>query len=98
MKYTQIKNGQAIVTINGSFNLRLAEELRREMEEVVNSGEKELIVDMSKTVYMDSAGLGVLVDIKEMLEEVEGRIEVIGLTGHCLELFQTTMLYDEFCS
>lgn len=94
--YTEIKDGQVIVRVTESLNVRVAQEIELELNEALNMGEKRVIVDMSQTNYMDSTGLGVLVDIKERLDEIQGEMTLVGVHGYCFKVFKQVRLDEAF--
>lgn len=97
MQYTEIKNGVVFIKVTDSFNIRVADKVKEEIDEALDMGEKKVHIDMSQTTYIDSSGLGVLIDVKNRLKDVAGEIIVTGLCGYCLEVFEATRLDEEFC-
>lgn len=99
MKYTEFrKDGKVLVAVEGSLNVKVASELQDELDEVLEMGEKDIIVDMSSTSYIDSTGLGVLVGLKEKLDEIGGDVAITGLRDYCLEVFKVTRLHEYFAT
>lgn len=97
MNYAIIKDDRIFVQVNGSLNIKVAAEVKEEIETFLDTGQKKVTVDFSKTDYIDSTGLGVLVEIKERLDETKGEIVVTNLHGRCLDVFKATRLDEDFC-
>jgi len=95
--YTEKKNGQVIVKVAGSFNIRVAKIVEEEVGEALDTGEKSVVVDMAETTFIDSTGMGILIDIRIRLQAVGGSIQVLGLNGYCLEAFEQANLITDFC-
>lgn len=94
--YTERKDGWIVVKVEGSLNLKVAKQIQNELEEALETGEKSVLFDLSRTDNMDSSGLGVLIDTKERLDEISGECIIAGLRGHCRELFRMTRLDEQF--
>lgn len=97
MNYATIKDGQIFVQVDGSLNIKVAVELKEEIDTLLDTGQRKVTFDFSKTSYIDSTGLGVLVEIKDRLDEINGETAVINLHGRCLDVFQATRLDEDFC-
>lgn len=97
MNYATIKDGQIFVQVDGSLNIKVAVELKEEIDTLLDTGQRKVTFDFSKTSYIDSTGLGVLVEIKDRLDEINGETVVINLHGRCLDVFQATRLDEDFC-
>lgn len=96
MQYSEIRDGVVFVTLGSIINVKVAENLRVELSEFLDMGEKKIIIDFSKAEFIDSAGLGVLIEIRERLDESNGELILRGLKGYCLNLFEITCLTQDF--
>ncbi|WP_432735895.1 STAS domain-containing protein [Maridesulfovibrio sp. FT414] len=61
--------------------------------EVVEAGEKKLVIDFSRVEFMDSTGLAGLLPVKKMLPG-DGHVLVVGLTPRVKQLFKLTKVDD----
>lgn len=95
MKYAKVENGCVVVKIKGSMYLHIADRVSDEIEEVITTGEKKIMVDLSETDYIDSSGLGVLVDAKKAMDAAGGEFQIIGLHEDIVPLFQQTRMDKE---
>jgi anti-sigma B factor antagonist len=96
MKYAEVREGVVFVKVKGSFNIKAAMNLEEELNGYLDMGEKKFFFDFSETDYIDSTGLGVLITLKERLDEMNGEVVLSGLKGNCLEIFKATRLNEEF--
>ncbi|MFS8879805.1 STAS domain-containing protein [Synechococcus sp. H55.11] len=51
----------AIVPLEGRFDAKVASEVRQLLQQVLDFGYHNLLIDMSAVTFMDSSGLGVLI-------------------------------------
>lgn len=83
MKAAAKKFGQtgAILLLSGEIDLYSATELWRILSAVLNTGRKDLILDFEKVEYLDSSGVGVIINLLQTLKKQNGRLLVAGLKG-----------------
>jgi anti-anti-sigma factor len=73
--------GIGLVAVAGDVNLANAQDMKDAALKLVAQGARHLVVDLSKTVYLDSAGIGVLKGLLARLKERGGVLAVAGATG-----------------
>ncbi len=59
-------------------------------------GVSTLVMEMSKVPYLDSSGLGVLLNLKDRLGKAGGELVLVGLTDYAKKLLSLTHLEREF--
>jgi anti-anti-sigma factor len=96
MKYVEVRKNEVIITVGESFSLDVQDDIEDEIKEFLLSDMSKFTVDMSATKFMDSSGLGVLVDIKEKLKAKGGELILKCVHGRCMEVFENTFLVDSF--
>ena len=62
--------GPVVLTVQGEHDLHTAPELRRRIDELIESGEP-IVVDLSPATFVDSSILGVLLDGRRRATEGE---------------------------
>jgi anti-sigma B factor antagonist len=62
----------------------------------LSSGKKILLIDLYKTSFMDSSGLGSLVVVLKRVREHEGRLAICSLSGQASMLLEITELEKVF--
>ncbi len=64
------------------------------ISKVINAikDKKEVIIDMEQLNFIDSIGLGAIIDISRYVEDNGGKLKLINLQKHILKLFDTTGL------
>jgi anti-sigma B factor antagonist len=56
-----------VVRVGGEIDLASAPELRQCLDQTINGGSRQLVVDLRQVGFMDSVGLGVLVGARRRL-------------------------------
>ena len=77
MEYeTRTKSGVAILNLRGEIDVSCAPNLRETMMDLIERNKGQLLVNLGDVVYMDSAGLSVLIAAHRQAQKVDG---VLGL-------------------
>jgi anti-anti-sigma factor len=71
-------------------------ELRSKLREIVQEGAREVVVDLSAVLMVDSCGIGLLISAHNSLKKVGGQLAVIHASADLLELFQTMRMHQHF--
>ncbi len=70
--------------------------LREKVNELLDSGQKNLLLNLEKVSYMDSAGIGELVACYKRAKEKEGTVKLLNPSGKVYDLLQLTKLEEVF--
>ena len=91
-------NGKAIIGINSNrLDVSNMQNLKKSLNEVVDAGNKNLILDLSGVSFVDSSGLSVFIGLFKRLNGLENAsLELAGLEEQPTELFQITQLDKVF--
>ena len=94
MGFTESKGpgGVAVVQVDGQLIIGNRQELKDLMQAALDRGERRLLVDFSRTGYIDSSGLGALVSISKRVREAGGELRLAGLNDDLRFLFELTKL------
>ncbi len=96
LKITTARHGQAhVVRVAGDIDLRSSPELREALIQTLEARPQRLTLDLSDVPYMDSSGVGTLVETKRLIEKQGGQIELTGLQPRVKSVFEITQL-DRF--
>jgi anti-sigma B factor antagonist len=86
-----------VVDARGRLTLgRETEALRQRLKDVVESGQKQIVLDLSGVDYIDSAGLGTLVAGAASVRRAGGELKLANLTERVRGLMQITHLSTLF--
>lgn len=98
LNITQRRTGSVtILELKG--NIRIGEgsvEFHNALREVVEKGEKNILLDLAEVTYLDSSGLGELVAGYVRLEKIGGSLKLLHLTNRINELMMITKLLTVF--
>ena len=81
-----------VVTVDGQLIVGNRHELRQKITEALEAGDRKFLVDFTKTGYIDSSGLGVLVSLSRRIREADGELRLAGLNEDLRTLFELTKL------
>ncbi|MBR6707720.1 MAG: STAS domain-containing protein [Clostridia bacterium] len=77
------------IALDGELNTPAAPRFEAAYEQN-KSGMNEIVIDMENLVYITSAGLRVLLDIYQEMEETGGTLTVRGVSGDIMDVFEVT--------
>jgi anti-sigma B factor antagonist len=83
-----------VLAVGGEVDLATAPDLRSAIDAVLDSGARELCLDLGATTFMDSSGLHVLFDTQARVEALQRRLAIICPTGAVRRLFEVTGFAD----
>jgi anti-sigma B factor antagonist len=87
----------AIVDLSGRITLGEGSGLvRNTIKDLVNSGQKNILVNLKDVSYIDSAGLGELVGAYASVTNMAGNIKLLHPQAKVHDLLQVTKLYTVF--
>jgi anti-anti-sigma factor len=94
MSFSQTKDasGVAVVQVDGQLIEGNRQELKDLVQAALDQGERRLLIDFSRTGYIDSSGLGALVSISKKIREAGGELRLSGLNEDLRSLFELTKL------
>jgi len=98
IKSKTIMDGKiAIIDVKGPLiGDENTDELKREVLDFLEQGNKQLILNLQKVNYMNSSGLGAIVSAKTSYNKNGGEVKLVGLTKNILNLFAVTKLVEVF--
>lgn len=82
-------NGTLITISDSSLAGITIDQLKVEAVKIIEDGEKKLILNLSKTNYIDSSGIGKLLFINKKLNTNGGSLEIMNITPILLHFFET---------
>jgi anti-sigma B factor antagonist len=81
-----------VVQVEGQLIIGNRQELKELVQAIVDTGERRILIDFSRTGYIDSSGLGALVSISKRIREAGGELRLAGLNEDLRSLFELTKL------
>ena len=94
MTFTLSKQGPGIVVVGveGQLIVGNRQDLKQKVLDALDGGSRKFVIDFSKTGYIDSSGLGVLVSLSKKVREQGGDLRLAGLNEDLQTLFELTKL------
>src|SRR2546430_14912582 len=94
MSFSLQKDKRGVVLVGGDGQLIVGnrQELKQKVLDALDGGARKFVIDFTKTGYIDSSGLGVLVSLSKKIREQGGDLRLAGLNEDLQTLFELTKL------
>ena len=92
----QSVGGFPVVAVNGEVDVYSAPALKDSLTELLQSGSSTVVVDLSDVAFLDSTGLGALVEARAATTEAGGSLPIVCSHERILKLFTITGLDGVF--
>src|SRR5206468_13026141 len=86
------KSGVVVVGVDVQLIVGNRQELKQKVLDALEGGGRKFVVDIVKTGYIDSSGLGVLVSLSKKIREQGGELRLACLNEDLQTLFELTKL------
>ncbi len=87
----------SVVDISGKITIGEGDVvLRDKVNELLDSDNKHILLNLEKVSYMDSAGIGELVACYKRAKEKDGTVKLLNPSGKVYDLLQLTKLEEVF--
>ena len=88
--------GTVVLFVEGEADLHVAPDLRAHIGQAIDSGASELIIDLSRTTFVDSMTLGVLLGAMKRLKEANGSLRLVVSRPVIRRIFEITLIVGLF--
>jgi len=93
MSFQVSKNGDvSLIEVEGQLIVGNRQELKQQVLEQIEGGDRKFVIDFANTGYIDSSGLGVLVSLSKKIREQGGELRLSSLNEDLRTLFELTKL------
>ena len=93
MSFQVSKSGDvSLVEVEGQHIVGNRQELKQQVLDQLESGDRKFVIDFANTGYIDSSGLGVLVSLSKKIREQGGELRLSSLNEDLRTLFELTKL------
>lgn len=89
---TQREEGGVVVRLTGDLDMHTCPDLRTTLLECIERQPGRLIVDFSGVGYIDSSGVGTMVELKRRLDRAGGHMVLCGLQSRVRSVFEIAKL------
>ena len=86
------KDDVTLIEVGGQLIVGNRQLLKEQVLDQLERGDRKFILDFSKTDYIDSSGLGVLVTLSKKIREQGGQLSLVSLSEDLRTLFELTKL------
>src|SRR6266540_3092990 len=93
---TQTRGDASVLVLRGEIDVYTAPRLRQTIVDLVDGGATRIVVDMEKVDFLDSTGLGVLVEGLKRIKNREGSLAIVATQDKILKIFDITGLNKAF--
>lgn len=92
METRTVESELPIIELEGEVDVYTAPQLKQQMISLLESGAKELVVDLTKVDYLDSTALGVLIGGLKRMRERDGNMALVCPSPRIRRVFEITGL------
>ncbi len=90
---TDLQQSTSVITLRGKLMLgEAAAQLETLVPQLLKSGRKNLVFDLSGVTHIDSTGIGRFIDAYSRLGQAGGQMRLAGATGAVRDSFRVTRL------
>lgn len=89
-------SGAHLICVSGEIHVSTAPKLAAPLSDAIHAGCTLLVIDMTGVEFIDSTGLGVLLNGLRLVGQMQGRLAIVCTNPTVLRLFQITALDDTF--
>lgn len=97
MEISVRNNGQVtILDIHGEIDLYNTPEIEMASRKLMKDKKTQIVINLKEAPYIDSTGLGMLLNIQRELQKVSGALKLTGLSPGLKKIFEMTKLVTKF--
>jgi anti-sigma B factor antagonist len=85
-------DGYDCYSISGDLDIENGPKTKELIDEIINGGERTILLDMSNVEYIDSTGIGVIIGTMKNLKNLNGKLILLNLPEPIHLLFEKTRL------
>ena len=85
-----------VVEVDGQLIVGNRQDLKQKVLAELDGGVGSFVIEFSRTGYIDSSGLGVLVSLSKRIREAGGELRLASLNEDLRTLFELTKLHTLF--
>jgi anti-sigma B factor antagonist len=88
----KLEGSVTVVDVDGQLIVGNRQELKQKVLDELEGGARKFLIDFTRTGYIDSSGLGVLVSLSKKIREQGGELRLSTLNEDLRTLFELTKL------
>lgn len=91
---TSASGTATVVAVTGELDVYTAPDLEVALNDLIQQGRSELVIDLSGVEFLDSTGLGVMVKALKWAREAGGSLRVVATADRITKVFTITGLVE----
>lgn len=88
----EILNDSVKISLKGEIDICTSNELKEKLYNIIDTNQKDLLIDCKELNYIDSTGLGIFVATLKKAKQYEKKITILNLKDNIKKLFIITGL------
>jgi len=97
VEHRDLDSSTSVITLRGALILGPAgKQLEALVPQLLSSGRRNLVFDLSGVTHIDSTGIGCFIDAHSRLEKIGGQMRLAGASGMVRDTFHVTRLDTVF--
>ncbi len=93
----EVHDNIAIIRLDGDLVVSEVEKMRNEIRELVENNIHKIILDFSDIDFIDSSGIGLLVEILKTVSKFEdGQLKIVNINRQVKDILKQIQLYTIF--
>jgi|JI8StandDraft_1071087.scaffolds.fasta_scaffold306015_1 anti-sigma B factor antagonist len=89
-------NGADVVDLDGSIDLYSAPPVKKFLKSLLRNDNKKIIISLEKVTFLDSSGLGMLVNLFFECKQLEIGIKLANVSAEAKNVFRQTKMENNF--
>jgi len=86
----QTQDTITIVQMDNRLDITVANKVESELLKLIEQGTKKLVCDLTKTEYIASSGLRVILIVEKAIKKINGNMALFGLNSFVQDVFATS--------
>jgi len=95
VKDVRNEGANIVVVLSGTVDMHHTPEVHKALVSACNRKPQNLVINMEEVTYMDSSGIGTLVEVFRRVNGYQGKLALCGLNERVHSVFEITKL-DKF--
>jgi anti-sigma B factor antagonist len=92
----ELDQHRIVIEVTGEVDLFTAPELKAAIQDGIEQGRTQVVIDLSETRFLDSSALGVLIGAVKRLRSREGGLTIVNIDPNIAKTFEITGLDQIF--
>ncbi|MCE9600223.1 MAG: STAS domain-containing protein [Spirochaetia bacterium] len=85
-------NGMDMIEVSGEIDVYNSFEFKKIVEDLIDAGSRRIIVDLEKVHYVDSSGLGALINQRTKMQKAGGDLFLVRISDQIRSVLELTKM------